>query len=149
MVRADCGRGIVNISHSNRFLVAQTPDHHQPSGSVPYAPPILSTATAAKMHRVSCVWIPVGIESNPFLRGCQNKANLTIAYFTHKRAQPPKFESCRYLAGPVPTGHSVGLLGSVRSVGLRPLYRRVRHPHPMAALQPAVLHHLLLHRPMR
>lgn len=53
MIRIDYGRDTINVFHNDRFLVAQTPDYHQPSGSALYAPLILSTATAVRLHRAS------------------------------------------------------------------------------------------------
>jgi len=43
----------MNVFHSNKFPVAQTPDYHQPFGSALYVPPILFIATAARLHRAS------------------------------------------------------------------------------------------------
>ncbi|KAG2356756.1 hypothetical protein BDR07DRAFT_1380577 [Suillus spraguei] len=43
------------VFHSNRFLSTQTPAYHQLSGSVLYAAPNLSAATATRLHYTSRV----------------------------------------------------------------------------------------------
>lgn len=111
--------------------------------------------------QLSCTGRPIGIETNFFLQGRQTTPRLMTAYVDHARVHPPKpkpylecelpgwrtcFNRAWWSIEIYPEYASCGVMCSCERVRACDLCGTDKYLHPMSALRPAVLHHLLLHR---